>query len=148
MDWAHLGTHVLAGWPTPLYLFVFILGFSRALYAEVTTSTDLPTFIDCHLHASAALGGMPEEILIDYVSGHIIRPMFPPALCGRGLVKAFVSWRCALVRPHNDHRESSQRNNSWSSRHVALRGNPGEEAGAGGSHARSAASLAWMFTSA
>jgi len=64
-DWAHLGTHVLDGVPTPLYLFVFVLGFSRALYAEVVTSTALPTFLACHLHAFEALGGIPEEILYD-----------------------------------------------------------------------------------
>jgi len=91
VDWAHLGTHVLAGRPTPLYLFVFILGFSRALYAEVTTSTDLPTFIGCHLHAFAALGGMPEEILYDNQKQVVLSrtadgPRFHPeflAFCGQ-----------------------------------------------------------------
>lgn len=67
VDWAHLGTHVLDGVPTPLYLFVYVLGFSRALYAEVVTSTALPTFpfLSCHLHAFETLGGLPEEILYD-----------------------------------------------------------------------------------
>ena len=60
-----LGTHLVAGELTPLYLFVMILGFSRALYAEVVTRTDLDTFLELHVHAFRAFGGMPEEILYD-----------------------------------------------------------------------------------
>lgn len=85
VDWAYLGTHVLAGRPTPLYLFVMILSFSRALHAEVTTSMDLPTFLDCHLHAFQTFGGMPREILYDNARTVVIRrssagPVFHPAL--------------------------------------------------------------------
>jgi transposase len=65
VDWAHLGTHVLDGILTPLYLFVMVLGFSRALYAEVVTSTDVGTFLRLHVHAFESFGGIPEEILYD-----------------------------------------------------------------------------------
>jgi transposase len=64
VDWAHLGTHELPE-PTPLYLFVMVLGFSRALYAEITAKADLPTFLSCHERAFHFFGGMPEEILYD-----------------------------------------------------------------------------------
>jgi transposase len=64
VDWGELGTHELPE-PTRLHLFCLVLGFSRALYAEVTTKADLATFLDCHERAFAALGGMPEEILYD-----------------------------------------------------------------------------------
>jgi len=102
VDWAHLGTHVLAGRPTPLYLFVFVLGFSRALYAEVTTSTDLPTLISCHLHAFEALGGMPEEILYDNQKQVVLSrsadgPHFHPeflSFCGQ------FGFRPRLCRPY------------------------------------------------
>lgn len=85
VDWAHLGTHVLAGRPTPLYLFVMILSFSRALHAEVTTSMDLSTFLECHLHAFQSFGGMPREILYDNARTVVIRrsssgPVFHPGL--------------------------------------------------------------------
>jgi len=63
-DWAHLGTHELPT-PTTLYLFVMVLGFSRALYAEIVTRADLPTFLACHERAFHFFGGMPEEILYD-----------------------------------------------------------------------------------
>jgi transposase len=42
-----------------------VLGFSRALYAEITTRADLPTFLCCHERAFHFFGGMPEEILYD-----------------------------------------------------------------------------------
>lgn len=64
VDWGELGTHELPA-PTRLHLFVMVLGFSRALYAEVTTAADLATFLRCHEHAFCAFGGMPEEILYD-----------------------------------------------------------------------------------
>jgi transposase len=102
VDWAHLGTHVLSGRPTPLYLFVFVLGFSRALYAEVTTSTGLPTLLDCHLHAFAALGGIPEEILYDNQKQVVLGrsadgPRFHPeflSFCGQ------FGFRPRLCRPY------------------------------------------------
>jgi transposase len=85
VDWAHLGTHFLSGRPTPLYLFVMILSFSRALYAEVTTSMDLETFLTCHVRAFESFGGMPEEILYDnartvVTSRTVAGPVFHPGL--------------------------------------------------------------------
>ncbi len=65
VDWAHLGRHELSGVLTPLYLFVMVLGYSRALYAEVVTRTDIDSFLALHVRAFASFGGMPEEILYD-----------------------------------------------------------------------------------
>jgi transposase len=65
IDWAHLGRHQLFGGETSLYLFTMVLGYSRALYAQVVTSTDIETFLALHVRAFAAFGGMPEEILYD-----------------------------------------------------------------------------------
>jgi len=65
VDWAHLGRHELSGTTTSLYLFTMVLGYSRALYAEVVTTTELETFLALHVRAFAFFGGMPEEILYD-----------------------------------------------------------------------------------
>lgn len=65
VDWAELGRHELRGQHVALHLFVMVLGFSRALYAEAVTSVDLPTFLACHARAFAYFGGMPAEILYD-----------------------------------------------------------------------------------
>lgn len=64
-DWADLGTHPIAGKPTPLYLFVMVLGYSRAIYAHATTSSGAEAFLDCHARAFESFGGMPAEILYD-----------------------------------------------------------------------------------
>jgi transposase len=65
VDWAELGRHELRGQLFDLHLFVMVLGFSRALYAEAVTAADLPTFLGCHAHAFAYFGGMPAEVLYD-----------------------------------------------------------------------------------
>ena len=50
---------------TKLYLFSMILGFSRKMYAEMIERCDLPTFLDCHIHAFEYFGGVPEQVLYD-----------------------------------------------------------------------------------
>lgn len=65
VDWAELGRHELHGQLFDLHLFVMVLGFSRALYAEAVTAADLESFLACHAHAFAYFGGMPAEVLYD-----------------------------------------------------------------------------------
>ena len=48
-----------------VYLFSMILGFSRRIYSEFIVRCDLPTFLDCHIHAFDHFGGVTEEILYD-----------------------------------------------------------------------------------
>ena len=65
VDWAELGRHELRGEELALHLFVMVLGFSRALYAEAVTDEELATFLACHARAFAFFGGMPAEVLYD-----------------------------------------------------------------------------------
>lgn len=53
------------GGVTKLYLFSIILGYCRKMYAELIERCDLPTFLDCHIHAFEYFGGVPEQILYD-----------------------------------------------------------------------------------
>ncbi len=65
-DWAYAGKLPdAAGTPRPVYLFTFVLGFSRTLFVHCTASMNLASLIACHQHAFAALGGWPREILYD-----------------------------------------------------------------------------------
>ena len=85
VDWAELGRHELDGPEQALHLFVMVLGFSRALYAEAVTAEDLPTFLACHAHAFAFFGGMPAEILYDNAKVVVLErtasgPRFNPGL--------------------------------------------------------------------
>lgn len=65
-DWAYAGR--LEGAPGhsfPVYIFVMVLGFSRMLYVEFTTSMRLPELLRCHLRAFGYFGGWPREVLYD-----------------------------------------------------------------------------------
>ena len=65
-DWAFAGKLPgAAGTPRSVYVFTFVLSYSRALFVRCTTSMNLATLIECHQHAFAQFGGWPEEILYD-----------------------------------------------------------------------------------
>lgn len=73
VDWVNLGDIEDAHGVHTLYGFVLTLGYSRAMYVEVTTSTALGNFLDLHERAFAFLGGVPEELLYDN-DGMIVVP--------------------------------------------------------------------------
>jgi len=65
-DWAFAGKLPdSAGILRPVYVFTFVLSFSRVLFVHCTHSMNLNTLIDCHRRAFAFLGGWPQEILYD-----------------------------------------------------------------------------------
>jgi transposase len=65
VDWANCGPFPVDGEMRHLYGFAMVLGYSRALYLEFTTSTDTATFLRCHINAFRFFGGTPREILYD-----------------------------------------------------------------------------------
>lgn len=66
VDWGYCGRHPLPdGTVVPIYVFVLVLGYSRMLYVEFTTSMELAQLIRCHQNAFAYLGGWPQTILYD-----------------------------------------------------------------------------------
>jgi transposase len=70
MDWADF--QVVDGASTrTLYLFLFVLGFSRAMYAELVSSCTLEAFMDVHIRAFHYLGGVPLEVLYDNMK-HVV----------------------------------------------------------------------------
>ncbi len=65
-DWAYAGKLAdAAGQLRQVYIFTFVLGYSRMLFVRFTTSMSLATLIDCHQQAFAYLGGWPRVILYD-----------------------------------------------------------------------------------
>jgi transposase len=65
VDWTSLGYISLDGRQQRLYAFVMTLGYSRMMYVEFTTSTEVTTWLRCHQHAFEYFGGVPREILHD-----------------------------------------------------------------------------------
>jgi transposase len=71
VDWGDFQVQQPDGTTTTVYLFVMLLGFSRALYAEFVERCTLETFLDCHIRAFRYLGGVPAEILYDNMK-HVV----------------------------------------------------------------------------
>lgn len=67
VDWGHLGWVEHDAHRAPVWGFVFTLGHSRAMYADVATAQRLEMFLRLHEAAFEALGGIPEEILYDRI---------------------------------------------------------------------------------
>ena len=65
-DWAFAGKLPdAAGTPRCVYVFTFVLSFSRVLFVHCTHSMNLNALIDCHRRAFAFLDGWPREVLYD-----------------------------------------------------------------------------------
>lgn len=67
VDWGHLGVLEDAERRQAMWGFVFTLGHSRAMAADAVTDQKLDTFLRLHESAFEALGGVPNEILYDWV---------------------------------------------------------------------------------
>ena len=64
IDWGECGTIIENGVSRRLYLFVFVLGFSRLTFARFTTSMRQPELLSCTREAFEAWG-VPQELLVD-----------------------------------------------------------------------------------
>ena len=65
VDWADFKVSAFGGPDITLYLFLMVLGFSRAMYAELVARCTLEAFMDAHMRAFRYLGGVPLELLYD-----------------------------------------------------------------------------------
>lgn len=67
VDWGYLGRLVNDGGAHRLWGFTFTLGYSRAMMAEAALNQKLATLLRMHEEAFRQLGGVPEEILYDWM---------------------------------------------------------------------------------
>jgi transposase len=105
LDWGTIGRLETAAASKALHVFVLTLGHSRAMFADVTTDTQLQTLLRMHEAAFAELGGVPHEILYDRMKTVIL------GLDGRNEIKwnpqfvdfagywGFTPRACAAYRP-------------------------------------------------
>jgi transposase len=61
-----------------------VLGASNYTYAEASWTQSLPDWIGSHVRTLDFLGGVPRQIVPDFVPGNKIGIMCPAPLCGRG----------------------------------------------------------------
>ncbi len=71
MDWADFKIISPSGQSQFVYLFVLVLGFSRAMFAWFVERCTLQAFLDSHIRAFHYLGGVPVEILYDNMK-HVV----------------------------------------------------------------------------
>lgn len=65
VDWGDFQIKNPDGSTSTQYMFLMVLGYSRAMYVEFVEQCTLETFMDCHIHAFHFLQGVPGEILYD-----------------------------------------------------------------------------------
>ncbi len=65
-------------------VYVAVLGASQLAYVEAGESQKQEAFVRSTERALRYFGGVPRALVPDYVPGHIIRFMFPKALCAPG----------------------------------------------------------------
>jgi transposase len=85
VDWAHVGSMPVDGGRRPLWAFVMVLAYSRAMWAELVLDMGIDSLRRSLVRASAFFGGSPRQWLFDNAktivierSGDAIR--FHPAL--------------------------------------------------------------------
>ncbi len=65
IDWAHVGEIAVQGGYRPLWVFVFLLSHSRALFAELVLSLDAASLRRSLVRAADCFGGCPRAWLFD-----------------------------------------------------------------------------------
>ena len=73
MDWGEFHMTEPDNRVSRVYLFVLVLGFSRAMYAELFSRCTLEVFLDGHIRAFQYLGGVASEILYDNMKNVVLR---------------------------------------------------------------------------
>ena len=63
-------------------IFVALLGTSSYTFAEAVWTQSLPDWVAAHVNMLAFIGGVPRQIVSDFVPGNIIAVMCPAPLCG------------------------------------------------------------------
>jgi len=120
---------------TKLFLFSMILGYSRKMYAELIERCDLPSFLDCHIHAFEYFGGVADQILYDrmknvYIGKIAGKKKFNDTLVGFALhygfkpevAPAYAAWvKGKVERPYNFIREGFWRGYGYICRDTANR---------------------------
>lgn len=58
------------------WVFVMVLGFSRKMYARIVFDQTVPTWLELHVRAFQALGGVPKAVVPDNLKAAVIRAAF------------------------------------------------------------------------
>jgi transposase len=105
VDFGHCTYATPEGTTRGIWVFVLVLSWSRALYVEFVRRADTATFLRCHLHAFAALGGVPQRCLYDNPKIVVLdrneagQPIWNPRFLDFALRLGFEAKLCHPYRP-------------------------------------------------
>jgi transposase len=105
-DWGKCGTVEVAGSTRHLSCFVMLLSYSRYLYVHFYLSETMECFLDGHLRAFSAFGGIPQTILYDNLKSVVIARYgntihFNPTFMDFAGYHLFKPELCRPRRPHH-----------------------------------------------
>ncbi|MFI5300847.1 MAG: IS21 family transposase [Polyangiales bacterium] len=105
VDWAHVGALTILGAQRPLWAFVMVLAYSRAMWAELVIDMGIASLRRSLVRASAFFGGSPRQWLFDNAktivlerSGDAIR--FHPELLDLAARMHVQPALCGVRKPH------------------------------------------------
>lgn len=105
VDWAHVGQLTTLGSTRPLWAFVMVLAYSRAMWAELVLDMGIESLRRSLVRASAFFGGSPRQWLFDNAktvvierSGDAVR--FHPALLDLAAHMHVQPALCGVRKPH------------------------------------------------
>ena len=105
VDWAHVGALTILGSKRPLWAFVIVLAYSRAMWAELVLDMGIESLRRSLVRAAAFFGGSPRQWLFDNAktivverSGDAVR--FHPALLDLSARMHVQPALCGVRKPH------------------------------------------------
>jgi len=103
VDWGHFGKIQVGSAKRTLWCFVFVLAWSRAMYARFMLDATLEAFMRGHVLAFEALGGVPREILYDNLKSVVLERVgdhirFHPRILDLAGYYCFAPKPCAPYR--------------------------------------------------
>ncbi len=107
VDWTYIKKTKINGKTERIYLFVYILGYSRMKYCEFMLRQNLRALIECQMHAFETLG-IPQEVVYDNMKSVVTeRIRLPNKLVSIQLTSAikdfakYYGFKVAPTAPHH-----------------------------------------------
>jgi transposase len=103
VDWAHFGVLPIGHARRPLWCFLLVLAWSRALFARFCLEQTLESFLRAHVLAFETLGGIPRVLLYDNLKSVVLERVgdhirFHPRLLEFAGHYHFAPQPCAVAR--------------------------------------------------
>jgi transposase len=105
-DWGKCGTLVIGNTQRALSCFVMALSYSRFMYVRFSLAETMEHFLDGHVHAFNAFGGVPQTMVYDNLKSVVLQRhgktiLFNPTLMDFAGYYLFKPEPCRIRAPHH-----------------------------------------------